>query len=270
MGVSAASWIFLFWINLRQIAEGVYGMSARCSSRRSHLRGCSCGRAGRRERAGKSRRPSPMLWCSRAGRRNCPRCGSSAGRDDDSGDIRGCRFELKFQTSSRRRRTALTDPKTTCSSISPVLALATRTVVAQPLPQGRERNSPICSSTPASPVTRGLHSLTHAEHVPERTFVVQDVLCEGQHGREHGADAQPQHARADEEKHAAGVEDDQQEVHQYGPHLRQTCRRTEGVIYRRIFGGQLLVGFKANIWALLAQTRTAYPNGLLKGITVRQ
>lgn len=32
---------------------------------------------------------------------------------------------------------ALTDPKATCSSISPVLALVTRTVVAQPLRQRR-------------------------------------------------------------------------------------------------------------------------------------
>lgn len=34
---------------------------------------------------------------------------------------------------------ALTDPKTTCSSISPVLALVTRTVVAQPL-KAKRRN----------------------------------------------------------------------------------------------------------------------------------
>lgn len=69
------------------------------------------------------------------------------------------------------------------------------------------------------------HPFTHAESVCvcERTFVVQNVLCERQHGREHAANAQPQRARADEEEHAAGVEDHHQELHQYGPHLRQTA-----------------------------------------------
>lgn len=60
----------------------------------------------------------------------------------------------------------------------------------------------------------------------EFTFVVQNVLCEGQHGGEDAADAQPQHAGTHEEEHPAGVEDHQRELHQYGPHLRQACRRT--------------------------------------------
>lgn len=58
------------------------------------------------------------------------------------------------------------------------------------------------------------------------TFVVQYVLCKGQHGGEHTADAQPQHAGADEQKRTAGVEHQQQALHQYDPHLRQTTRQT--------------------------------------------
>lgn len=57
--------------------------------------------------------------------------------------FRRCTFELNVQRASRRREKVLTDPKTTCSSISPVLALVTRTVVAQPLTQRKTRNSPV-------------------------------------------------------------------------------------------------------------------------------
>lgn len=53
------------------------------------LRGCSCARAGRTGTAGRSRRPSPRPPCSRAGRRSCPRCGSSAGTDGVRGHPQG-------------------------------------------------------------------------------------------------------------------------------------------------------------------------------------
>lgn len=81
---------------------------------------------------------------------------------------------------------------------------------------------------------------THAGRLQGLTFVVQNVLRERQHGGENAADAHPQHTCADEEEHPAGVEDHQQELHQYGPHLRQTDGIQPGTGEDRwgIYGGQ--------------------------------
>lgn len=54
------------------------------------------------------------------------------------------------------------------------------------------------------------------------TFVVQDVLSEGQHGGKHAADAQAQHTAGYEQKHMAGVEDQEQELDQDDAHLTHT------------------------------------------------
>lgn len=51
------------------------------------------------------------------------------------------------------------------------------------------------------------------------TFIIQHVLCESQDGGDDAADAQSQHAGTDEQKHPAGVEDQQQALDHDDPHL---------------------------------------------------
>lgn len=88
------------------------------------------GCAGHRGAAETDRNRCRMRLCHIIGRHNCPYCGSP-----EREDTQNLFFVISNNaaTNPTNHGRFLTDPTSTCSTISPVLALVTRTVVAQPL-----------------------------------------------------------------------------------------------------------------------------------------